>query len=147
VAIPDSNFGKWLDTAGYHSCLSGNSTIGWQLDTTCSAVHTDTMIDCSIPDIADLTGIQYFTHLRYLYCSTNILSILPLVTSSLTYLECYNNCLSSLPAQPPSLTYLECHSIQLISLPALPASLSNLTCYSNQLSSLSALPASLSWLI
>ena len=45
VSIPDTNFGKWLNTNGYTSCLQGNSQVGWQMDTTCPAVVNEDSID------------------------------------------------------------------------------------------------------
>ncbi|MFN8323573.1 MAG: hypothetical protein U0T74_13005, partial [Chitinophagales bacterium] len=37
VAIPDSNFGTWLNSNGYSQCMQGNNSVGWQMDTTCNA--------------------------------------------------------------------------------------------------------------
>ena len=47
VSIPDTLFSRWLNTNGYTSCLTGNGTVGWHLDTTCSAVLTATTISCN----------------------------------------------------------------------------------------------------
>jgi hypothetical protein len=142
VAIPDSNFGKWLDTAGYTTCLIGSSAVGWQLDTTCSSVVNDTLIICSNSNISNLTGIQYFRNLKHLNCGYNHLSSLPSLPAGLTYLDCYGNIFTSLPSLPAGLTTLSCGGNQLSSLASLPAGLVYLSCNSNQLTSLS-LPAGL----
>jgi len=146
VAIPDSNFGNWLHNNGYSSCLTGNSVNGYRLDTTCSALTTDT-VNCGYSNIYNLTGIQYFHNLTYLDCGENHLSSLSPIarfSATLTTLICQNNPLGSLPTLPTSLSYLACDSNQLTSLPTLPISLTNLYCDSNYLTSLPALPSSIS---
>src|SRR5580704_10770746 len=54
VTIPDTAFVSWLNNNGFAGCMSGN-----QLDTTCNAVLSDTMMLCYDVPIQDLTGIQY----------------------------------------------------------------------------------------
>jgi uncharacterized repeat protein (TIGR01451 family) len=142
VTIPDANFRNFLQ-ANYPSCMSGG-----MLDTTCTAVvNATTQVDISNQGITDLTGIQYFKNLKYLYCYSNQLTSLPVLPASLTTLTCYLNQLASLPALPASLTDLECSNNQLTSLPILPASLTTLDCIDNQLTSLPVLPASLTQLL
>ena len=163
VAIPDSNFGNWLLNSGYSSCLMGNSVSGFQLDTTCSIVTSATSVSCFYSNISDLTGIQYFHHLTYLYCDSNHLTALPPLPSSLitlsfswnriaalgtlpsglVYLNCSHDTLLSLPALPAGLVYLNCDHNQLTGLPALPSSLRYLSCTWNQIASLPALPSGL----
>ncbi|MBL0050106.1 MAG: leucine-rich repeat domain-containing protein [Bacteroidetes bacterium] len=135
VTIPDTNFVTWLNANGYSSCMNGN-----MMDTTCSAVVNATSVDCSNKNISDLTGIEYFDSLKYLYCNNNQLSSLPTLPNSLTKLYCGKNQLSSLPVLPNSMTYLDCWNNQLTSLPTLPNSLTHLFCLFNQLTSLPALP-------
>jgi Leucine-rich repeat (LRR) protein len=164
VSIPDTNFGTWLKT-NYSSCMQGNNTIGWQMDTTCPAIVADTTVDCSGAVISDLTGIGYFDELKYLDCSGNFIATLPVLPShletlfvlnnaftvltglpsSLTYLDITNNpYLTSITALPPGLTILDGNFNPLLtSLPALPSGLIRLTCRGAQLSSLPALPSSL----
>jgi hypothetical protein len=143
VAIPDVNFGIWLNTHGYATCMTGNSSTGWMLDTTCNKVLTDTSINCYNSYISNLTGISYFVSLKRLDCSYNLLTSLPSLPNSLIYLWCSGNQLTSLPSLPSSLTYLNCYYNQLTSLPSLPSSLTVLECSSNQLTSLPSLPNSL----
>jgi hypothetical protein len=145
VAIPDSFFGKWLNTNGYSSCLTGNSTAGWHLDTTCTAVLSATNIDFSYADIPDFTGIMYFKNLGYFNCTGNHLTSLPTLPASLYYLNCNINALTSLPALP-ALSTLSCETNRITSLPALPPTLTNLDCYDNRLTSLPALPPTLAYL-
>ena len=145
VAIPDSNFGKWLHANGYSACMTGNSTSGWHLDTTCTSVINATSIDCNSSSIINLTGIQYFKNLQTLLCYSNNLTSLGLgpLPSSLTHLECYFNQLVSLPSLNTSLQFLWCFNNQLRSLPTLPSALLTMDCSMNQLDSLPALPSML----
>ncbi len=124
--------------------MQGNSTIGWQMDTTCALGVN--LIYCPQNNIRDLTGIQYFGNLQTLHCGYNQLSSLPALPNSLQVLGCDSNQLSSLPALPNSLTTIYCSMNQLSSLPALPNSLTYLGCDNNQLSSLPVLPDSLKYL-
>lgn len=145
ISLPDSNWGNWLNANGFSSCLIGNGSIGWQLDTNCSAVRNATSVYCvnNRPSINDLTGITYFGSLTTLSCGQNQLARLPALPASLQYLYCPDNLLQILPTLPAGLQELNCSSNQLISLPALPAGLQQFYCENNQLSSLPALPASL----
>ncbi len=143
VAIPDSNFGNWLNTNGYSSCLRGSSAAGWQLDTTCSNVMNDTTVVCSGFTIIDLTGIQYFSNLKTLSCYSNRLTTLPNLPTGLTSLYCDYNRLTSLPSLPAGLTYLICSDNMLTSLPTLPTGLLHFDCSNNMLTDLPGLPISL----
>jgi uncharacterized repeat protein (TIGR01451 family) len=159
VAIPDSNFGKWLFGSGYSACLIGNSTAGWQLDTTCSIVLAASSIDmscgifitgpCYNIKIRDLTGITYFKNLRTLVVNGDtFITSLPPLPSSMTSLTLeYDLKLTGLPTLPSSLLSLNCSNNRLVSLPALPASLRMLDCSFGSLTSLPALPASLDTLM
>ena len=152
VSIPDTNFGNWLYANGYDSCLTGSSTSGWHLDTTCNKLPLAVAVDCSNQNISDLTGLRYFKHLRSLYCDRNNLTALPALPTLLTYINCSFNQLASLPAMPDSLVTLECANNSLASLlPALgqlPATITQINCSNNSLTSLPVtLPASLQGLI
>ena len=146
VAIPDTNFGKWLNNNGYSSCLTGNSTTGWQLDTLCSTVLSATNMSCPAQGIHDLSGIVYFKHLTSLYYGSNAPAIIPTLPATLSTFDCSQNQLTSLPALPPALTNLNCSENRLTSLPALPATLTTLNADNNQLTSLPSLPALLATL-
>jgi uncharacterized repeat protein (TIGR01451 family) len=138
VTIPDTNFVNWLDTSGYAGCLNGN-----QLDTTCTAVLNDTIMDCYAVPIRDLTGIQYFKNLQILDCSNDSLYYIPSLPNGIVVLFCQHNNLSSLPPLPDSLETLYCFFNQLNILPALPQSLYFLDCSNNNLDSLPLLPTNL----
>lgn len=118
--------------------MSGN-----QLDTTCIPVVTEVSINCSSLNIADLTGIGYFTNLDTLDCSKNQLSFLPPLPDSLKYLLSSENNLSSLPVLPAGLQKLDCGKNQLSTLPVLPLTLRELYCGDDSLVSLPTLPPSL----
>ncbi len=163
VSIPDTVFGAWLDTSGYSTCMQGDNTVGWQMDTTCSAVVNATTLSCAYKHIKNLSGIEYFDHLDTLICNDNSVISFSILTPLLRYLNCSNNGLTSLTTLPASLTWLDysmnplisaltlptsllwlnCSYNQLLSLPVLPASLTTLACLGNQLTSLPTLPPSL----
>jgi Leucine-rich repeat (LRR) protein len=138
VTIPDANFVSWLQNNGFAACLTGN-----QLDTTCSTVLSATIMNCYAVPIADLTGIQYFKSLDSLDCSSDAITNIPALPSTLTFFNCQYNQLDSLPLLPAGLLYINtCHN-QLGALPALPNGLKYLDCSYNSLDSLPALADSL----
>jgi len=140
VAIPDSGFTAWLLNNGYAQCMRN----GNQLDTTCTAVLSQTYLNTSYQRIGSLEGVQYFKALDSLNCNSDTtLSYLPALPKSLRVLECRNDSLASLPALPDSLVRLVCEFNVLDSLPALAATLRIITCYNNKLKALPALPAGL----
>ncbi len=144
VSIPDTNFGKFLDAYyGAWGCVQGNSTIGWEMDTTCNEVVNETYLNCNYWEISSIEGIQYFDNLEDLDCSNNQLTTLPTLHNLLTTLNCTDNQLITLPTLPSSLTVLDCSYNQLTALPALPNSLTGLGCVYNQLTALPTLPSSL----
>ena len=143
VSIPDTNFGKWLNTNGYNMCLQGNSTVGWQMDTTCNEVVSATSIDCQYQNIIDLEGIQYFDSLVYLGCIYNQLTTLPSLPSTLDTLNCSYNQISVLPILPNSLKDLAISNNNLSFLPLLPDSLTHLHIPFNQIDSIKKLPPNL----
>lgn len=140
VTIPDANFRTFLET-NYASCMSGG-----MLDTTCAAVVNAGSLTVSNLNIVDLTGIQYFKNLTFLYCDHNQLTSLPIISSKITQLSCNNNQLTSLPKLPASLILLYCQYNQLTNLPALPPDIDEVDCFNNQLTSLPDLPSKLSYL-
>ncbi len=116
VTIPDANFAYWLE-AHYPGCVTGN-----QMDTTCTAITTETAVYCDDEAIADLDGIQYFDNLIVLDCRKNNLTTLPsLPMSSLGALNFRENNIVSIPNLPPNITYIDCSFNNLNDLPALPA--------------------------
>ena len=143
ISLPDSNWGKWLNGHGYSSCLTGNSSSGWQLDTNCTALANGVIVNCHAQSIRDITGISYFANLNQLFCEVNLLTHLPKLPPHLDLFSCSNNQLSSLPTLPSTVTDIACNINQLTSLPALPTGLRAIDCSSNPLTSLPALPDSL----
>jgi hypothetical protein len=109
VSLPDTNFAHFLSITGYSSCLTGNNTSGWYLDTVCAIAIPNTYINCSYQGIRDLTGIRFLKNLRRLGCSSIPVTTLPALPDHLIYLDCsYNNALVSLPAMPSTLDTLNC---------------------------------------
>lgn len=147
VSIPDSNFGNWLSTHGYDTCLTGNSISGWRLDTTCPAILHASLINCAGDSISDITGIRYFKTLGSLFCERNKLTTLPALPSTLYYINCSFNALTSITALPSALVQISCSNNQLTTLPAIPASMRNISADHNLMTSLPTLPVALQYLI
>ena len=110
VYIPDANFKAYL---------VGNNLINTNGDTeiqVSEAVAFTGTITCgrgvrsNATSITDLTGIEAFTALTYLYCYNNKLTSLDVTqNTALTYLDCSTNKLTSLDVtQNTALTYLYC---------------------------------------
>ena len=143
VSIPDAAFGTWLNGSGFSSCMTGNATSGWNLDTTCAAVVNATSMTVGLQGLQYLQGIQYFKNLTYLNLSEgSFFSSLPALPPVLHTFVCFDNAqLTSLPPLPATLQTLICtNNGQLSGLPALPASLTYIDCSMNRLDSLPALP-------
>ena len=150
ITFPDANFRSYISQQTY-------GADGWLTSKELSRV---TEIDVSEMGIKDLTGIAYFTALKYLYCSSNQLTSLDVghnpelillsctsnqLTSldvsknlALRALQCSENLLTSLDvSHNTELSLLSCYSNQLTGLDmSNNTALTNLYCYSNQLTSL-----------
>ncbi|NOQ24164.1 MAG: T9SS type A sorting domain-containing protein [Bacteroidales bacterium] len=130
--IPDSDFEQALIDLG-HDTGEINGYV------CADSIKMLTSLDVRDKNISDLTGIQDFTALTTLICSSNQLNSIDVSTNSdLTALSCRNNQLRSIDLSTnPNLTILHCDSNQLISLDVkLNTSLTNLSCSNNQLTSL-----------
>jgi Leucine-rich repeat (LRR) protein len=140
AAFPDANFRAWL--------LDGSHIGGAGADGVLepSEIAGITEINVGSKSIADLTGIEYFTALEYLYCGGNNLAELPELPSTLRWLSCYGNNLAELPELPAALYGLDCYDNNLIELPSLPSTLEWLQCSDNSLIELPSLPSALEWL-
>ena len=150
VNFPDENFRNWLLEQNY-----GEDGV-----LTAEEIPSVEKIDVSNKFISDLTGIEYFTSLKMLYCSSNDLTSLDvskntalteldcswnLLTSldvskntALTKLNCYNNKLTLLDlSKNTALTSLDCNTNVLTSLDlSKNTALTSLNCHSNNLTSL-----------
>ena len=104
-----------------------------------SELQNLTSLDVSAKNISDLTGVNKLTYLKTLNCSSNQLTSLPTLPSTLTSLTCSRNQLTSLPTLPSGLTELDCSDNQLKLLLTLPSGLTSLGCANNQLSILSVM--------
>ena len=88
--IPDANFLKALKDLGH-----GIGAVGNNIPT--ANLKTITSLDVSDKNISDLTGIQDFVGLEYLYCHKNNLLVLDISKNlELIMLACWSNNLSSL---------------------------------------------------
>ena len=133
VYIPDANFKAYL---------VGNNSINTNSDTEIqfseASAFTGT-IDCNGQNIYDLTGIEAFTALTYLYCHNNYLTSLNVSSNSaLETLHCASNQLTSVNiASNSALTNLNCQGNQLSTLDiSNNIDLESIYCGLNQLTSL-----------
>lgn len=137
IYIPDPNFRAYLQQ-NFAACMNGDS-----LNASCSAVQNASSLNLSGLSISDLSGIQAFINLEYLYVYFNYLTFLPELPNSLITFNCYGNELVELPELPPSLKWLSCSYNNLTFLPELPINLEWLECSANELESLPNLPLGL----
>ncbi len=130
--VPDDNFEQALIDLGYDS-----GALDDYVPT--ANISGVTYLNLSSKNISDLTGIEDFAALTYLFCYHNQLSSLDVsANTALTNLFCPSNQLTSLDVSANSaLTYLYCYHNQLSSLDvSANTALTNLNCYENQLTSL-----------
>jgi len=110
--VPDSNFEAYLEANGMGNNIPNDSNVFT------SAIDTVTQLDAY--NISDLTGIEDFTALSFLSCSSpsNQLTSLDVSTNTnLNNMTCQNNQLTSLDvSQNTALSYLTCQNNQLTSL-------------------------------
>jgi len=133
VYIPDANFEKALIDLG----IDSDGTINQSVLT--SDISGVTSLDLSSKGISNLTGIEDFTNLEYLYCRSNQLTSLDISKNiNLTELYCYENQLTSLDlSQNSALEILYCGSNNLSSLDVSKnLNLRDLHCYNNQLTNI-----------
>lgn len=130
INFPDENFRKFVKD---------------NFDKNSDGVLTDaeiaevTSISVNSSDIKTLEGIDFFTALQSLECSSNQLTSLDLSkNTALKYLYCGNNQITSLDvSKNTALTELDCHKNQLTSLDVTKnTALTYLDCSSNQITSL-----------
>jgi len=133
VNIPDANFKTAL------IAISGLDTDGdGEVQCTEAAAFTGA-IYVSSKTIADLTGIEAFTKITNLDCSSNLLTTLNVLSNtSLTNLDCYNNQLATLNVNSlTSLSYIDCSDNGFTSLDfSGNTSLTEIYCGSNLLTSI-----------
>lgn len=144
VSIPDANFKAYL---------VGNTSINTNGDSEIQMSEAQAysgLINCSTQGIADLTGIEAFTSLTKLTCTSNQLTNLDLTSNTaLTELRCASNQIQSLDITAcPLLTILNCRSNEMTSLDiSNNTSLTYLECWGNQLTTLDlSSHSSLSWI-
>ena len=89
--VPDANFEAYLEANGMGNNIPNDSNVFT------SAIDTVTSLTVDSLNIADLTGIEDFTALEYLYCDNNNLTFLNLSSNLLLEeVDCSNNNLTSL---------------------------------------------------
>jgi Leucine-rich repeat (LRR) protein len=133
VNIPDANFKAYL---------VGNTSINTNGDAeiqVSEAISFNDSIICNSLSLSDLTGIEAFTALTYLYCYDNKLTSLDVTkNTALTKLYCNNNQLTSLDVtKNTALDELGCSKNKLASLDVTKnKALTGLDCGGNKLTSL-----------
>lgn len=129
INIPDANFKAKLIALGVDTNSDGNIQI--------SEALVRTSINVSNSSISSLIGIESFTNLTTLYCSSNQLQSLNLTGLTQLYiLECQNNLLTTLDASSSSyyLT-LKCYNNQLSTL-IIGQTVQTLECQNNNLTNI-----------
>ena len=124
--FPDENFRAyfWVQSYGADGVITD------------SEIKNVTSINVNDRAISSLKGIEFFTSLKYLYCSNNQLTNLDVLkNTALTELYCYSNKLTRLDVSKNlALTYLSCNSNQLTSLDVSNnTALTGFSCDSNKL--------------
>ena len=148
VFIPDTNFRNFLNSHyPTYMDLSGDSL---NIDSAATFAGT---FNCSNQNIANLSGIEFFTGIFWLVCNDNQLTRLPDLSAitNLIRLLCQYNQLTALPdfSNNTTLQYLYCENNELTSLPDLSnnTALLHLICNNNQLTVLPDLSSNTSLLL
>ena len=126
--IPDSNFEIYLESIGAGNGVTGDNKVS------ASAIQALTTLDVSGQSITNLSGIEEFTALTNLNCSTNELTSLDVSTLvNLTDLDCSYNDIGELSViKNLELVNLNCSANQIAELNTLSNSkLENLNCEVN----------------
>lgn len=132
--VPDDNFEARLIALGHDS---------GPLDDYVPTANIDALTTLDLEDqgIVDMTGIEDFVALEFLYCHTNSIATLDVSSNiNLTTLNCSGNALTTLNVTlNPNLTYLSCSQNQISSLTINNSSaLTDLLINNNQLTSFDA---------
>jgi len=132
TAIPDVNFENKLISLGIDSGTPDGQVLT-------SKVSSLTSLNVGNSSITDLTGIEDFIALDYLYCANNRLTQLNVSKSAkLTVLDCSNNLLTTLNlSNNPFLITLQCQNNKLVALDlSNNTALKSIDCNHNQLTSI-----------
>ena len=138
--VPDDNFEWYLEINGMGDGVYNNDSVYT------ANIHTVTLLDIALDPmdfsmtiIFDLTGIEDFSSLKYLYCDNNLISSLDLSNNfSLTSLECVGNQISNINVNNcTQLSLLRCGENPISSLDlSTNSNLNELYCYGTQIQSL-----------
>lgn len=137
VHIVDANFAAAIRTA-CPTCID-------VCDNLTAAAANLTTLDVVGKNISDLTGLEGFTSLTILNCSTNQLTSLPTLPTTLQHLVCANNKITTLPTLPNGLIQLYIDYNLVATLPTLPSTLQTLYAGGNLLTTLPTLPTGLKY--
>ena len=133
IPIPDSIYNTWT-VSSYHTIdINGDGEIQ------VSEAQAIKWLKVNVSGISSLTGIEAFTNLIYLDCSSNQLTVLDVTQNTqLQMLYCFGNQLTTLDVtQNSQLQELRCDSNQLTTLDVTQnTQLQVLGCYYNQLTTL-----------
>ena len=131
--VPDDNFESYLEANGMGNGIANDDSV------TTANINTVTSLLIENQNISDLTGIEGFADLEYLFCDDNQLSSIDVSQNdTLLFLSCNNNQLTSLDlSQNSYLKYLYCNENQITNLDVSQNSvLYSLRCNDNQLTTL-----------
>ena len=163
ITLPDGDFYSYI-AIHYSTCITYDYILDINLlDTTCTEILEETVLDLNYEHLHDLDGIHYFKGLTNMGATNNYLTALPKLPNSLEsfsvaynqietiemlpasseHVDLGNNYITSLPPIPEGTKYINLDVNYLTELPELPASLMNLSCYDNDLTELPELPENL----
>jgi alpha-tubulin suppressor-like RCC1 family protein len=131
--VPDNNFEAYLEANAMGNGIANDDYV------TTANINTVTGLDVNSKNIADLTGIEDFTTLEYLYCNFNQLTNINVTQNiNLNELQCAANQLTSLDiTQNTNLTILNFNNNNLTSINLNNnTSLLQFSCAYNQLTSI-----------
>jgi len=112
ITIPDANFKAYL-VGNTAINTNGNGEIECSEATAFSGT-----INCASLSVADLTGVEAFTSLNWLFCNNNSLTSIDVSTiPTLTQLNCAGNAITTLDvSNNPALILIHCYTNSLTSL-------------------------------
>lgn len=145
VNIPDSNFGRWLQS-NFPNCVTGNYNTGFLLDTNCNDIHSvQSLYVSDIYTDFKLNGIEFFDRLIGLQIENGKITELKKFPNSLENLTIFSdidsNALENLPNSLKQLIMAGYDSKLII--PSLPNQLNNLSINFYNIDTLPFLPFSL----
>jgi len=142
VTIPDQGFSDFLYFNVVYDIGCWDIT-GTAIDTTCPDVVNCTQIICESEGLTDITGIEIFKNLEWLWANYNGITSLPTLPPKLKILWADNNLLSSITNLPDSLVEIDLRNNNLVSMPPIPNKVEKLDLNNNNFTAFPIFPSCL----